>query len=119
MPLYSFQSPTTGEIIDIYFGMNDPKEYRDSEGVLWERVWEKPHATVHGNSDPFDSKAFVEKTRNMKGTVGDLWDMSRELSEKRGGKENDPIRKDALKKNSAERGGKEHLSAATDGVIKI
>lgn len=107
MPLYTFENPDTGERKDIFFSMNDTKAYFEN-GVDWIRVFSKPNATISSNLDPYDSKAFVEKTRGMKGgTVGDLWDMSKELSEKRGG-DNDPIRKQSLKEYADRRSGTTH-----------
>ena len=38
---------------------------------------------VSASDDPFSANNYVEKTANMKGTVGDLLDYSAELSERR------------------------------------
>ena len=55
------------------------------------------------------AKDFVEKTRNKSGTIGDLWDMSKELSEKRKKKHGkDPILQKYYKNYSKERNGMKH-----------
>tara|TARA_B100000959_G_C14651955_1_gene488717 strand:- start:422 stop:652 length:231 start_codon:yes stop_codon:yes gene_type:complete len=58
--------------------------------------------------DPFSSKSFADVTRDKKMSVGDLWDMSAEMSEKReqkvGGK--DPVLDKYEKKEIKKRKGK-------------
>ena len=63
--------------------------------------------SVDASADPFSAEQFRQKTKNMKGTMGDMWDYSKELSDKRkeamGGA--DPIRKKAEKEYSKKRRG--------------
>ena len=96
MPLYVFKNPNTSEVIEVVQSMKEEHVYIDAEGLEWERVWVNPNMAIDTDIDPFSEKDFAEKTKNQKNsTVGELWDQSRELSEKRakvtGGE--DPVRK--------------------------
>jgi hypothetical protein len=99
MPLYEFEHPETKQRLLVIQKMNDSHEYTDERGVKWNRVFGVPNARIDAEGDPFSERTFLEKTKNFKGTMGDLYDMSRELSEKRaqkrGGK--DPIKDKAVK----------------------
>jgi len=92
MPYYLFSHPETEEIREIFFHMNDEKVYIDENSLKWKREYVVPQASIDANIDPYSSRAFVEKTRKA-GNVGELFDLSKEMSEKRGGKKNDPIKK--------------------------
>jgi hypothetical protein len=63
--------------------MNDNHEFTDEKGIQWIRVFSIPNTAVDTEIDPFSYTDFVNKTNGKKGTVGDLWDRSAELSEKR------------------------------------
>ncbi len=95
MPFYLFEDPTSGDVKEIFFKMNDIKTYQEN-GVKWNRVYTVPQTSIDANIDPHSSQAFVEKTRRA-GNIGDLVDMSKEMSERRGGIKNDPIKKDHIK----------------------
>jgi len=82
MPLYSYRNPKTGKIVHIVQGMNDEHTYSE-KGVRFERVFYVPQAAVDTSIDEFNSKDFVEKTGKKKGSLNDLWNTSKELSEKR------------------------------------
>ena len=94
MPEYLFENPDTGEVISVVQGINEEHTYSE-DGKVFERVFTVPNASVDSDLDPFSAQQFTDKTRNMKGTMGEMWDYSKELSEKRkkisGGE--DPIRK--------------------------
>ncbi len=68
----------------------------EMERGKWKRLFTLPEAAPNGLKpiDPHSSKQFVQKTGAMKGTIGDLWDTSAELSarraEKNGGE--DPVK---------------------------
>jgi len=96
MPFYLFRHPKTQEVREIFFHMNDEKKFIDTNGEQWVREFTVPQASIDANIDPYSSKAFVEKTRRA-GTIGDLVDMSKEMSERRGGIKNDQIKKDHIK----------------------
>ena len=106
MPLYIFEHPRTKVTIEVLQSMKDDHVYIDEEGVKWNRVFSIPNASIDTQIDPFDQKAFVEKTRGKSGTVGDLWDESKKASEAR--KKilgSDPISEKKFKKYSEERKG--------------
>ncbi len=96
MAIYVFENPNTGETIELSFGMNDKKSYIDQNGVEWERVYFPTLFAFDTKIDPHDSKAFVKKT-DKAGTIGDIMDLSKEMSERRGGKKNDPVKKEFSK----------------------
>ncbi len=111
MPIYIYKHPTEEEYEEVVQSMNDPHTY-SKDGVEWERVFFAPNMAISASDDPFSANNYVEKTANMKGTVGDLLDYSAELSEKRaeinGGV--DPVKEKALKDYSKLTGGKKHPS---------
>tara|TARA_R110000765_G_scaffold107221_1_gene197989 strand:- start:99 stop:485 length:387 start_codon:yes stop_codon:yes gene_type:complete len=112
MPLYTFENPDNGEIQDIFFHMDDDKTYIDGDGLTWKRVLMSPQLNTISSIDPWNNNDFVNKTAEMKGTVGDMLDKSAELSEKRaeghGGV--DPVKKEFFKNYSKERKGAKHPS---------
>lgn len=103
MPFYSFSHPDTEEVIDIWFKMSDDKIYIDKNGVEWSRIITVPNMMMDSRIDPHSKKAFLDKTKKS-GTLGDLFDLSKELSEKRGGTKNDPVKKDYAKDWNKRRG---------------
>jgi hypothetical protein len=91
MPLYTFQHPKTQEFRDVFFHMTDEKKYIDENGVKWDRVFYPPTFAFDTRLDPHDPNSFKKKTERG-GTIGELFDLSKELSEKRGGDKNDEIK---------------------------
>lgn len=110
MPLYIFEHPKTKEVVELFFGMNDTKEYIDGSGVKWNRLYSSPQLSTESSFDPWNNNDFVNKTANMKGSVGDLLNKSAELSEKRAESNGgvDPLKQDYFKKYSKERKGAKH-----------
>lgn len=110
MPIYIYQNPKTKEVKEIVQSVHDNHEYKDKAGVLWNRIFTAPELNTQGSLNAECSeKQFSEFTKNKKGTVGDLWDRSAELSEKRKkiyGK--DPIKEKYFKNWSKKRKGKKH-----------
>ena len=96
MPYYLFSNPDTEEIREIFFNMNDEKVYIDENNLKWNREFVVPQASMDTNIDPYSKRAFMDKT-NKAGTFGEMMDLSKELSEKRGGSKNDPVKKDYSK----------------------
>ena len=92
MPIYTFEHPKTKEVKELFFHMNDNKVYIDEKGVEWKRVYHPTGFSFDTKVDPHDVKAFKRKTERG-GTLGDIIDLSKEMSEKRGGKNNDPVKK--------------------------
>jgi hypothetical protein len=81
MPYYSFINPLTQEVKDVFFHMNDVKEY-STDGVKWERLYAIPRASIDTHCDEFSQKDFLKRTHKTC-KVGDLMDLSAEMSEKR------------------------------------
>jgi hypothetical protein len=112
MPLYSFQNVKTGEVKDFFFSMNSVPcigEIKEIEEQKWKRlVPERVHGIVKGSDNPMSPQQFVEKTKNQKGSIGDLLDQSQELSEKRKKTYDgvDPIQNKYFDKWTERRGGK-------------
>lgn len=105
MPVYIYQNPKTKKSIEIVQSIHDSHEYYDEKGVKWNRVFTTPQVNTEGTLEADCSeKKFAEFTKNKKGTIGDLWDRSKELSEKRAkiyGE--DPIKKQYKEKWSKQR----------------
>jgi len=110
MPEYIYQHPNTEKIITIMQSVHDNHEYIDENGLKWNRIFTSPQLNTQGKlSAESNQKDFAEYTKNHKGTIGDLWDRSAELSEKRTkiyGK--DPIKDKYFKDWSKKRKGKKH-----------
>lgn len=100
MPEYLFYNSETEEYRNVFFKMNDEKIYNGEDGSevgIWSRRWTSPNASVDSiaNTNPFDTRAHVEKTGKMKGTMGDLYSISKEMSERRAEKlgHEDPVKR--------------------------
>jgi hypothetical protein len=109
MPIYVYKHPEKEEYIEVLQGMNDEHVY-EKDGLAWERVFLAPNASIDSAVDPFNGRQFVETTANRKGTVGDMLDYSKELSERRADKNGgvDPVKQNYFKKYSDARGGAKH-----------
>lgn len=80
MPIYEYQNSCTGEIVKVIQSMREQHTYvRD--GVEWIRLWSNPQTVVDTKWDSLDPKDFIRKTKQKKGTVGNLWEKSAELAE--------------------------------------
>lgn len=108
-PIYLYQHPETEEIKEILQGMNDPHVFEE-DNIQWNRVYTVPRASIDTKINPFSANEFVAKTGSKKGTVGEVMDLSAELSEKRaestGG--TDPV-KQKLFNDYKNKTGKKHL----------
>jgi|APGre2960657505_1045072.scaffolds.fasta_scaffold447047_1 predicted nucleic acid-binding Zn ribbon protein len=106
MPTYLYKNPKTEETLEITQGVNDKHEYIDSDGLKYERVFTAPTMSVD-TSGSSNEKDFARKTASKKDSIGDLWDRSKEESQKREkvfGK--DPVKEKYLSDYSATRKGK-------------
>lgn len=122
MPLFLYRNPNTQEILEIVQSVHEEHVYVDKNGLKWEREFTIPNATISSSSNlnPNDSKAFVEMTKNKKGSYGDLLDLSKELSEKREkqmGK--DAVKEQKFEEYSAARNGKEHPLKKKEKLDKL
>ena len=108
MPIYVYKHPDKEEYEEVVQGMNEDHIF-SKDGVEWQRVFLAPNAAISSDVDPFNANGFIEKTGNMKGTIGDMVDYSKELSEKRIEKTgNDPVKEKFYKDYASRRGGKKH-----------
>jgi predicted nucleic acid-binding Zn ribbon protein len=116
MPIYLYQNPKTQETIEVIQSVNDTHEYIDNSNLKWDRIFTVPEVNSQGSLDVnCDAKKFSEFTANKKGTVGDIWDRSAELSEKR--KKiygEDPVKKKYYSDWSKKRKGKVHPNSHSD-----
>lgn len=97
MPIYIYLNPKTGVTKEVIQRMTEPHIYSEN-GEQWQRIFHTAQISTDTNWDAMDSKNFVERSRTKKGKLGDLWEKSAELSEKREkiiGK--DPIKEKFLK----------------------
>lgn len=112
MPLYLFQGED-GQVREILQSMNDKHVYRGEKGEKkqkWRRIFTVPQASISLDIDPHDNNAFVRRTADMKGSVGDLHDLSAELSAKRAAKNGgvDPVKMEAFDRYKKENNGQAH-----------
>jgi len=115
MPCYVFEHPKTGEQIEMVQSINDKHVYVDEDDIKWNRVWFAPNASVSTQLNPDDPRQFIEKTRDQRGTVGDLFDQAKEASEKRKQKLGyDPVKKKYYEEWSKKRKGKKHPNSHED-----
>lgn len=116
MPEYSYQHPTNGKTICLIQGINDKHQYTDPKGVKWNRLFTSPQISSQDKlSVNSTEQDFARVTSSQKGSMGDLFDRSKELSEKREkvyGK--DPIKNKHFKDWSKKRGGKKHPKSYGD-----
>jgi len=109
MPVYVYKHPDTDQTIELVQKMNEEHAYVDKEGVKWQRVWQTPNTMIDSDIDPFSQEQWNNKTKDGKGSVGDLWDRSRELSEKRKkALGHDPIKDKYFRDYSKKRRGLKH-----------
>ena len=110
MPTYIYKHPEEEKYIEVIQTMKEDHVYFDEDGLEWKRVYTNPQLNTEAGIDPFSNVQFIEKTGKMKGTYGDMQDLSREMSEQRkkiiGGK--DPVQEAYYKKYSKERKGAKH-----------
>lgn len=110
MPIYIYENPETNETIEVFQSMSEKHIYIDKEGLEWKRVFIPSQLKTEASIDPWSSNDFVEKTKNSKGSYGDMLDRSAELSQKRADKNGgvDPIKKKYFNDYSKKRGGAKH-----------
>lgn len=108
MPIYTFRNPDTGEEVEIVQKMSEDHSYVDNDGKRWDRVYHSPNASIDTKCDG-SLESFMRNTEGKKGTMGDLWDASKEASEKR--KQfcgEDSVQKKYFKNYSEKRNGLKH-----------
>lgn len=116
MPNYLFRNPKTGSIVQIFQFMEEDHIYSEN-GIQFERIFTIPNAQIDSKID--SAQKFAEKTGRMKGTLGEIWDYSQELSEQRA-RENggeDPIRQKAEQNYSKKRRGMKYKNKINPSEI--
>ena len=110
MPIYIYQNPKTEEYIEIIQSMNDKHIYIDEDDLEWKRIFLSSQLKTESSIDPWSDTDFIEKTKNTKGSYGDMLDRSAELSNKRAEQNGgiDPIKQKYYKDYSKKRGGAKH-----------
>lgn len=113
MAIYLFSNPSDeNDVIEVIMSVHDKHEYFNN-GIKWNRIFTNPTASVSSISkiDPNSARQFADITGMKKGTVGDLQDLSKELSIKRESKEGKDVVKQKFYDNyAAQRKGKRHLN---------
>ena len=66
MPIYQFQNPETGEVIELEFGMNDEKFYVDEDGSEWKRLFSHINFPSSAKSFNEDAPMFDKNGRPLK-----------------------------------------------------
>ena len=111
MPLYSFFSESKNEYRDVFFHMNDEKNYCGEDGTEageWRRIYTVPTASIDTRIDPNNRNEFIRRTDKYK-TVGDMLSASSEMSEKRMVKDGkDVVREKFFEDYSRRTKGKPH-----------
>ena len=117
--LYKFENTETGEAIEVEMSMKDYEPYKGPSGddKRWQRIYEAPQINMGVSTsksiDAWDNNSFVNRTKEMKGSYGELLDPAEDLSNKRAKDSltgEDPVKRKYLNKYSSERGGKIHPS---------
>lgn len=111
MGLYIYQHPKTKELKEVVQRMTEEHTYVDDKGVKWNRVFTKPQAAMDTQISAHDPKDFVKKTRGKNYTLGQLWDKSAELSDRRGGASGQDEVKQKAEQAYEKRTGKKHPHA--------
>jgi putative FmdB family regulatory protein len=109
MPIYVLECQKCEHQWDAFFSSDEKKKEGKCPacGKKGKRIFTAPNVAIDTKINPTDLDGLTRKTGQMKGNIGDLWDIAREASEKRGGK-NDPIKKKALANYAKKRGGKKY-----------
>jgi len=79
MPIDVYKHPEEEEYREVFQGMNDEHIYSE-DGVEWNRVFLSPNASIDNSVDPYNKQHFIDATYNKKGTLGDMMNLSAELS---------------------------------------
>ena len=110
MPVYIFQNPKTKEYKEVFLALDAEKVYHES-GVKWQRIFLAPNVSVDTQIDANSEQDFVEKTKRKNYNLGEMWDASKDLSEKREKERGvDPVKEKSLKEYSKKRRGTKHTN---------
>ena len=111
MPIYIYKHPETEEYVEVVQTMVEDHVYFDANGLEWKRVFTTPNMSIDSQIDPHSSKQFIEKTAAKKGTLGEMMDYSKEMSQMRAESNGgiDPVKEKYYKDYADKRGGAKHF----------
>lgn len=124
MAVYSFKNQDTGEIREVYIPITgDVSTYNGEDGSetgIWKRTFENynVYTAIDTKIDPFSQKSFSTAT-NKKMTIGEMMDLSEEMSRERAAKNDgvDPV-KENFYAEYKKRNGVEHPEKKKELVKK-
>jgi hypothetical protein len=115
VPVYIFKHPDEDVLVEVSQRMTDNHVFIDDDGLEWQRVWSVPSATLFLKADVDSSKQFVDKTKGW--SAGEMWDYSKELSEKRKDKRGyDQVEKVYVSKKEKEKKAKSEKRRGSSGT---
>ena len=124
--IYVFKHSITEEVIEVSMPMKEYKPYMGENGddPNWKRVYNVPQVNAGESSiakmNPHDSYKFLDKTSKLRGKVGEIQDLAKELSDKRAAQSDtgeDPLKRKHFD-NYQKKTGKKHLHDKKD-VVKL
>lgn len=120
MPVYLFSNPKDeNNIVEVVMSVHDKHEFY-KDGVKWNREFTIPTTAIDTKWNHNDPKDFVRKTSQKRGTIGDLWEKSAELSSKREKEQGkDKVKETFYKNYSKSRGGRLHPNQRKEKLEKI
>ncbi len=116
MPTYVYLNPETEETVQVIQTMKEEHKYIDDKGLEWKRVWNTVQASENTQLDPFSEADYVNKIGSSKGSLGDCWERSGELSQKRADQNGgvDPVKAKYYEQYSKKRKGAVHQQQAAE-----
>lgn len=109
MPIYVFSHPKTREVKEVFMPINGDHTFIEN-GVEWNREYDFNVSVKSSPISPWKKNDFLQKTNDMRGNIGDIMDISQELSEKRAEQNGgvDPVKKKYFQEYSKLRKGRKH-----------
>lgn len=120
MPQYVFQDERDGTIHEVFQGMNDEHRAFSSDGYELKRVFLPTLGAVDTKWDANSKTDFANKTGSKKGTIGEILDKSKELSQVREEKYGkDEVKQKYYDDYAATRDGKRHMNEKKEKLKEI
>ena len=109
MPVHDYVHEATGETVSVYVPANAPTEdhqRQERDGKLYKRVYTAPRAATNILPGTASRDDFMRTTDSKNYKVGDLWQISQEMSQHRADKNggHDPVREKFYKDYERENG---------------
>lgn len=90
MPVLDFQNPETGKIISVLVPITAPDKERHEQigddGKVYKRVYSAPNAAIDSRVTDASKEEFRKLTSKKGVTVGDMWEISDQMSRHRADK---------------------------------